>query len=110
MTASRRIDLDLEPYAGGGRWLAMPGQSPPAGRLAERGDGQLVVGGSATVSFHVRRDTALEDLPRLSQTMKATLELDVQTAGLDPFTWSETIQLQRDPEDDSSRGMTWSMG
>lgn len=106
VTASRRIELDLEPYAGGGRWV-MPGQPPPAGRLAERGDGQLVMGASATVSFRIRGESGLEDLSRLRRTRKATLELNVQTAGLDPFTFSETIQLQRVPEDDSSRGMTW---
>lgn len=90
-------------------WRCLDSRHPPADWPSVV-TGSSLWGGSATVSFHVRRDTALEDLPRLSQTMKATLELDVQTAGLDPFTWSETIQLQRDPEDDSSRGMTWSMG
>lgn len=107
VTPSQRIDLALTVSSGGSNW-SVPGQPPPAGRLAARGDGQLVVNGSAAASFSISGVSPLDGFKSIRSTLKPVLEFRAQTAGLDPYTFVENIQLEKEkPEAGLDRGMSW---
>ncbi len=106
VTPSLRLDLGLTPYVGGGRWL-MSGAAPPPGRVAERGDGQILLAASAAVALTIGGSTDDAMWPRLQRTRNATLELAVETAGLDPIRFVDTLRLRQRDDDMNGGGVNW---
>ncbi len=105
LVETERINLSATPYVG--RALGLPDHIPD-GRLATRGDGQLLIGGSAAIKFELEGESDANIAESLLSAHSGRIDLRFDEAGLDPASFAHQVELKQEERDETST--TWTSG